>query len=142
MSDEVASDAEGAFEFINRFCKIYRSEWQKGIVQKKDGEIIAAVLYQDFNSSNVFVHVAGIPGRRWGTKQFLLETMYYPFITLGCKRMTGWVEADNAAAIQFDEHLGFTREATLKGAGQYGQDVHLYVMHREDCRHIRRFLTS
>lgn len=142
MSYQVASDAEGAFEFINRFCKIYRSEWQKGIVQLKDGEIIAAVLYQDCNSSNVFVHVAGVPGKRWATKQFLLETMYYPFITLGCQRMTGWVEVDNMAARRFDEHLGFKQEAILRGAGQYGQDVIIYAMHREDCRHIRRFITS
>ena len=68
--------------------------------------------------------------------------MYYPFITLGCERMTGGVEVDNMAARRVDEHLGFKQEAILRGAGQYGQDVILYVMHREDCRHIRRFITS
>lgn len=130
----VESDAEGAFEFLNRFCKIYRSEWQKGIVQKRDGRIIAAVLYQDCNSTNVFVHVAGEPGERWGTKSFLYWTMHYPFVQLGCSRMTGWVEVDNMAARKFDEHLGFKQEAILKGAGQHGQDVIVYAMHRQDCR--------
>lgn len=132
----VECDNEGGFEFLNRFFKVYRSEWQKAIVQKRDGEIIAAVVYQDFNGSNVFVHVAAEPGKRWGTKAFLYWTMHYPFIQLGAKRMTGWVEADNLAAQKFDEGLGFKREALLRGAGQHGQDVILYVMHREDCRHV------
>jgi RimJ/RimL family protein N-acetyltransferase len=132
----VECDNEGGFEFINRFFKIYRSEWQKSIVQKRDGEIIAAVLYQDFNGSNIFVHMAAEPGRRWGTKDFLYWTMHYPFVQLGAQRMTGWVEVDNIVAQKFDEHLGFKREAILKGAGQHGQDVILYVMHREDCRHV------
>lgn len=132
----VESDAEGAFEFMNKFFKVYRSEWQKGIVQKRGGEIVAAVLYQDFNSSNVFVHVAAEPGKRWATRDFRYWTMHYPFVQLGAKRMTGWVEDDNVAAQKFDEHLGFKREATLKGAGQHGQDVHIYVMHREDCKYV------
>lgn len=132
----VEVDNEGGFEFINRFFKVYRSEWQKSIVQKRDGEIVAAVLYQDFNSSNVFVHLAAEPGKRWGTKEFLYWTMHYPFEQLGCKRLTGWVESDNEAAWKFDEHLGFKREAVLKGAGQHGQDVYVYVMHREDCKHV------
>jgi RimJ/RimL family protein N-acetyltransferase len=132
----VEVDNEGGFEFINKFFKVYRSEWQKSIVQRRDGEIVAAVLYQDFNGSNVFVHVAAEPGKRWGTKEFLYWTMHYPFVQLGARRMTGWVDIDNFAARRFDEHLGFKEEAILKGAGQKGQDVVLYVMHREDCRHV------
>ncbi len=132
----VECDSEGGFEFINRFFKVYRSEWQKAIVQKREGEIIAAVLYQDFNGSNVFAHVAAEPGKRWGTKAFLYWTMHYPFVQLGAKRMTGWVSVNNVAAQKFDEHLGFEREATLKRAGEHGEDVILYVMHREDCPHV------
>jgi RimJ/RimL family protein N-acetyltransferase len=132
----VECDNEGGFEFINRFFKVYRSEWQKAIVQKRDGEIIAAVLYQDFNGSNVFVHVAAEPGKRWLTRDFLYWTMHYPFVQLGARRMTGWVEVNNFASRRFDEHVGFKEEAVLKGAGQDGQDVILYVMHREDCRHV------
>jgi RimJ/RimL family protein N-acetyltransferase len=39
-------------------------------------------------------------------------------------------------ARRLDEHLGFTHEATLRGAAPDGGDVLLYVMRREDCRFI------
>ncbi len=132
----VEVDNEGGFEFVNRFFRVYRSEWQKSIVQKRDGEIVGAVLYQDFNGHNIFVHQAAVPGRRWATRDFLYWTMHYPFVQLGATRMTGWVEEDNIYVQKFNEHLGFRREATLTGAGQNGQNVHLYVMHRDDCRYV------
>jgi RimJ/RimL family protein N-acetyltransferase len=130
---EVAND-EG-FAFVNRYFNIYWSAWTKAIVQRRDGEIVAAVLYQDANAHNVFAHIVMKPGARL-TRNFLYWIFAYPFLQLKMSRITGWVSSTNAAAIKFDEHLGFKREATLKGAGQNGEDVYLYVMHREGCRYV------
>lgn len=132
----VECDNEGGFEFINRFFKVYRSEWQKSIVLKREREIIAAVVLQDFNGSNVFMHVAALPGPKPKTRELIYWVFHYAFKQLGAKRATGWVEASNERAWKFDEKLGFTREATLKNAGEHGGDVYVYVMHAEDCRHV------
>lgn len=132
----VKSDAEGAFQFLIQFFPLVRTEHQTGIVLERDGEVIAAALYVEFNGTNVFVHLAGKPGRRWLTRDFLYWGFHYPFVQLNCKRITCWVEASNADSRRFVEHIGWTHEATLSGAGQNGVDVLIYRMFREDCKYV------
>lgn len=132
----IESDADGAFEYVNRFYTIYASSFQKGIVQKRGGEIISACVYHEFNGTNVFMHIAGKPGTNWLTRGMLYWCFHYPFEQLGCKRVTGWIEADNLASRRFAERTGWTHEATLEGAGRDGVDVLIYKMRREDCRYV------
>lgn len=134
---EVVSDAEGAFSYLNTRFKLLRVEGSQGIVLKRDGKIIAACLYENFNRHNVFMHCAGDPSRKWLTRQFLFNAFDYPFNQLKVTRITLWVESDNADSIRFVEHLGFGLEATLHGAGSSGQDALVYVMYRESCQHVR-----
>ncbi len=108
----------------------------KGIGLERDGDLVAGVLYESFNGANIWMHVAAVPGSRWLTRDFLKYAFHYPFVELGCKRISGWVEADNFAAQKFDEHLGFVHESTLEGAGRRGVDVFIYRMKREECRYV------
>lgn len=133
---EVVSDADAAFEFVTQFYALCPQKGQKGIVQKRDGEVIAAALYVENNGTNCFLHVAGSPGRRWLTREFYYWCLHYPFIQCGLKRMTAWIEATNADSRRFAEHAGWKPEATLKGAGVNGVDVVLYVLWREDCKYV------
>ncbi len=135
MTYEISPDRDIAFNFVNAQLGCGRTANQRGLSLIKDGEVIAGIVYDEFNGSNVFMHVAATPGRRWMTRAFLHNAFLYPFVQMGANRITGWVEADNLDARRFDEHLGFRPEAVLKGAGSKGQDVILYVMHREDCRY-------
>jgi hypothetical protein len=50
--------------------------------------------------------------------------------------VSGWVLDTNKEAQRLNEHLGFEKEAVLKGAGPGGVDVIIYVMWREGCRHV------
>lgn len=135
---EVVADEDAAFRFIRDFIPINPSFDQKGIVLRVGDEVIAALLYVEFNGTNCFMHIAARPGRRWLNRDFLFWGFHYPFEQLGCSRITGWVEVDNTDSCRFLEHLGFVREATLKGAGVHGQDVILYRMFREECRFLGR----
>lgn len=137
---QVVSDAVEAFRFINTQFKVYASSWQKGIVLQKDGETIAAVLYAEFNGANVFVHLAGTPGRHWLTRDFLYWGFHYPFEQLGCQRITCLVEASNAASQQFCEHIGWTKEFVHPRAASDGGDLISYRMFREDCKHVQERL--
>lgn len=131
----VAADRDRAYDYVTSFFGLSRTEHQKGLIQLKDDEIIAAVVYDDFNGSNIFMHCAGKPGSKWLTRWFLHEAFKYPFITLGAKRITLWIETANAPSIRFAEHLGFKREATLERAAAKGGDVVVYRMFREECRY-------
>lgn len=129
------SDAVRAYNFCSKFFPVTRTEWQKGLCQLRDGEVIAAVLYDECNGSNLWMHVAGEPGRRWLTRSFLHWAFHYPFEQVGVKRISAWVEANNMDSRNFCEHVGFVREATLKYAGRDGVDVYIYTMFREACRY-------
>jgi RimJ/RimL family protein N-acetyltransferase len=124
-------------EFVADRLQINRSPSQVGIGLEVGGDLIAGVLYDDFNKSNVWMHVAAVPGKRWLNREFLWFCFQYPFIQLGVKRASGWVEVDNMEARRFDEHLGFKAEAVLEGAGRNGQDVIIYRMWRHECRFIK-----
>ena len=100
----------------------------------EDGELIAGVVYNMFTGPSISMHVAAMPGRRWITKDFLWRAFAYPFIQLGCQRVTGLVREDNLDAQRFDEHLGFVREGLLRSACEDGQNMILYGMLRKECR--------
>lgn len=133
---EIICDTPRVFDFCTKFFPLNESAGLQGIGLANDGELIAGVLYDDWNGSNIWMHVAAVPGRRWLTRDYLKFCFGYPFTQLGCRRVSGWVEASNHDARRFDEHLGFKEEAVLKQAGRNGDDVIIYVMYREDCRYV------
>jgi RimJ/RimL family protein N-acetyltransferase len=105
---------------------------------EQDGELIAGVVYTEFNGSNIFMHVAAEPGGRWLTRRFLWAVFHYPFKVLRVRRITGWVEASNEAARRFDEHLGFEEETRLSEAARDGGEVIVYRMTPEKCRFLEK----
>lgn len=113
-----------------------RAEGMRTIGLRKDGELVAGVVYEGFNGRNVWMHVAAVPGARWLVRDYLLACFAYPFLVCGVERVSGYVNASNVQARRFDEHLGFREEARLLGAAADGGDVILYVMWKKDCRYV------
>jgi RimJ/RimL family protein N-acetyltransferase len=110
-----------------------------GIGMEDGGELIAGVVYNEWNQVNVNMHVASIGNRRWMTREYLWMCFDYPFNQLKVKRITAFIEDENTDAIRFDEHLGFKYETRMRDAYVNG-DILIYVMRRDDCRflNIRR----
>lgn len=104
----------------------------KAIGWAEGGELLAGVVYQNYNGVNVFTHIAG-KGMCWLSRKFLWTIFDYPFNQLGCRRITATVLASNTTSRRFVEHLGFSLESTMRQAARDG-DVLVYVMFREDCR--------
>lgn len=115
---------------------LHRSDDMRAIGLRRDGALIAAALYEGFNRQNMWVHLCGVPGSRWMTRDFLRAGFAYPFLVCGVQRLSGYVNASNHAARRLNEHLGYQIEATLAGAAPDGGDVLIYVMRREDCRYV------
>lgn len=108
----------------------------EGIGLKRDGQMVAGVIYEGWNDHNVWMHVCAEPGSRWMTRAYLRECFAFPFVERGLKFVRGHVNASNDAARRLDEHLGFRQEARLYGAAADGGDVILYCMRRDECRFI------
>lgn len=113
-----------------------RSEDMRAIGLRREDELVAAAVYEGYNGQNLWVHLAGLPGRRWMTRDFLRAGFAYPFIVCGVQRLSGYVNASNAEARRLNEHFGYRVETVLRGAAHDGGDVLIYVMWRKDCRYV------
>lgn len=138
MTTRIVSDPGRVFAFCKERMPLSLVAGMKGLGLEKDGELVAGVIYEGYNQHNVWMHVAAEPGAKWLNRDFLRYSFHYPFVELGCKRVSGYVEASNSQARRFDEHLGFKQEAVLQGAASDGGDVILYVMWRNDCRYLEK----
>lgn len=138
MSHRIVSNPGRVWAFLNDLGVLHNPVGgMKGLGLERDGELVAGVIYEGYNGRNVWMHVGAVPGKRWLVREYLHYCFHYPFVELGCDRLSGYVESSNAEARRFDEHLGFTEEARLQGAARDGGDVILYVMWREQCRFLK-----
>jgi RimJ/RimL family protein N-acetyltransferase len=100
------------------------------------GQMIATVLYTNYNRQNIEMHVASDGSRKWMTRAFLHAVFAYPFLQLECRRVTGIVMGSNADALRFDKSIGFTLEGTMREASTDGSDLLILGMLREECRFL------
>lgn len=101
----------------------------------RDGEIIAATIYNHYTGPNVMTSIAGAPGRRWMTRAYLGAIFRYPFLQLRVRRITALVETCNSDSRRLVEHMGFTVEGLMRHAA-VDDDLLVYGMLRQDCRFL------
>lgn len=103
---------------------------------ERGGELVAGVLFDNYNGRSACMHVAAIPGKRWMTREYLRICFDYPFNQLKLQKLIGLVDSTNHDALSFDKHLGFIEEAVITDAGQHG-DLHILTMTPEQCRFLK-----
>jgi RimJ/RimL family protein N-acetyltransferase len=106
-------------------------EWPRTIAIFRKGEIVAAVIYYDYRHPDIHASIASTTPA-WATKDALAAIMRYPFIQLGCKRITAGTEASNHPAREFLCRLGFKQEGYHRDAAPNG-DVVSYGLLRKDA---------
>jgi len=73
------------------------------------GEIVAAAVFHDYRPPSIEVtFVTTTP--RWASRANIKAILNYPFVQLGCKRVTAITPEDNKQARAFLERLGFKQE--------------------------------
>lgn len=98
-----------------------------------DGELVAGVLYEDWNGVNVVCHIAGVGN--WATRHYLAVIFDYPFKQLNVNRITVPVSSKNDRCIALVKRMGFTMEARLSRATPEG-DLLLFAMFKDECRFL------
>lgn len=103
---------------------------------ERDGEIVAGIVFNNFNGSNATCHIAiSKPGKY--LPSLFSEFCRYAFDVAGVNRLTGMVPSDMPKVLAFDKHLGFEEEFVMRGAAPGGADMHVLVMWREKCRWLK-----
>lgn len=129
----MTADTLRVVRFVQAHQPLALVENMKAIGLERDGELVAGVVYEGYNGHNVWMHVA-IAGHI--TQASFRYVFHYPFVELGCRRVSGYVQASNAKVNRLCKHLGFKQEAILLGAAADGGDVIIYAMTKEECRHV------
>lgn len=102
---------------------------------EEDGRLIAGVCYTGYTGNGILMHVAA-EGKGWLNRAFLKAAFHFPFVSLGCTRVSGLVRTDNKEAQRFDEHLGFKKEGVIRRGDDDGCDLIMYGMLKEECRFL------
>jgi hypothetical protein len=107
-----------------------------GVFDTEKNCLVAGVYYERFTGYNIFMHQVMQPGGT--TKDFFWYAFYYPFVELGCSRVTGMLPEENEKALRVALKLGFKEEARIAGASRAGKDVIILRMLKEECRWLVR----
>jgi RimJ/RimL family protein N-acetyltransferase len=99
---------------------------------EKDGEVIAGVIYENWNGRSIVAHMA-VTGRL--TREFIGAIFRYAFVKCGVDKVILPISSANTKSNKFAKHLGFTEEARLKDAAADG-DVILYTLKKGDCKYL------
>lgn len=103
--------------------------WQEG------ENLRAVVIWDGFSPCDCNIHIASDGSRTWMRRAFLKTAFMHPFVQWNMRRVTGLVPSKNTIALQFDLHLGFQVEGTVRHALP-DDDIILLGLLREDCRWI------
>ena len=100
-----------------------------------DGEIVAAAIYNNYRPPNIEItFVASSP--RWASRGAIRAIMRYPFVQLGCKRLTAVTSAHNRRARAFLRRLGFRQEGVHRDALPDGDAVSYGLLTKDAARWI------
>ena len=76
-------------------------------------KMIAGAVYSNYRDFDVEFHIASV-SEKWCQKGILSKLLDYPFIQLGCVRMTSTIAADDQRTLRLAKGIGFVIERLLK----------------------------
>ena len=97
------------------------------------GELAAIAVFNQYRHPNIEISfVTYTP--RWATREAVSAILRYPFIQIGCKRVTATTEATNQPARAFLCRLGFREEGFHPDALPTGDAVTYGLLARDAAR--------
>lgn len=99
---------------------------------KKDDELVAGVIYENWNHQSIWCHMV-IEGRM--TPSFLAAIFDYAYNVAQVEKVILPVGSDNEESMKLVLNMGFLEEARIKEGRPEG-DIVLYTMKRTDCRFL------
>ncbi len=120
---------------------VFKGEYKTLACADGDGNILAAVLYNNFchridgSPLSLEMSVASVD-KRWANRHTLYAFFYYPFIQLGLDRVMTQCSAERDNVIKFNKRLGFVKEGYHRNGWILGGDSLSFGMLKEECRWI------
>lgn len=106
-----------------------------GVIRR--GELAAVAVFHCYRHPNIEISFVTCD-RHWATPQTVRGILRYPFVQLGCKRLTAITERKNQPTVAFLYRLGFRLEGTHPDVFESG-DALTFGLLRKDAE---RWLTE
>ena len=94
---------------------------------------MAGCVFSQFRPPNIEISFATTTPK-WATKQVIRDILRYPFLQLGCKRVSCITEATNQHARAFLCRLGFHEEGVHPDALETGDAITFGLLRRDAAR--------
>jgi len=106
---------------------------------EREQKLLAVVAWDNWRGRDIEVTFAS-DNPRWATRQTIMTLLAYPFIQLGCQRVTSFVYKSNKRARRLNEGLGFVQEGKHRDAGKNLEPVFSYGLTKRDfvAKYLKR----
>lgn len=123
------------WDAFNEHLPILHVEDSGGILALRDGELVGGCVTDNWTETSVQCHFYI---KDWTVlRHDFLETCFeYMFNTCNRRIIYGLVPGDNAKAIKFNSHMGFTEKCRFEGAFKDGVDYVIMELKKENCKHL------
>jgi hypothetical protein len=101
----------------------------------RGGALAAGIVFHNWRRTDVEI-VAAADSPAWAYPATLRTLFFYPFVTLGCVRVTAIVGRRNRRSRAFVAGLGFRLEGVIRRGLDGRQDAFVYGLLREECRFL------
>lgn len=91
------------------------------------------VIYHEYRKIDIRIVMAA-DSPKWATRGTIRNILAYPFLQLGCRRVTAVIAKKNKRSRRLVEGVGFVLEGGLRRAMGDGDMACLYGMLAEECR--------
>lgn len=99
----------------------------------RHGKLAAVAVFHQFRKPSIEISFV-TADKQWATPQTVRGILRYPFIQLGCKRLTAITEATNQSTRTFLCRLGFREEGYHPDSFESGDAVSYGLLRRDATR--------
>jgi RimJ/RimL family protein N-acetyltransferase len=104
-----------------------------GIGVEEKGLLLAVAVFDRYRGHDIEISFAA-DSPRWARRGVIRGILSYPFLQLGCIRLTTITAAQNMRARRLDEGLGFKLEGIHRDGLAPGIDAASYGMLKDECK--------
>ena len=131
MGWNIVSGPEVGYWVTQHTDGVYHPDVSSAIGLVRNDEMMAGVIYENWNHQSVVVHIA------WKrlTPAYLGAIFDYAYNVCDVHKIIGPINSSNTKALNLVKKLGFTEEARIKDAAPNG-DIVIMTQTRDACRYL------
>ena len=100
---------------------------------EENGVLLAVAVFDRYRGHDIEISFAA-DSPRWARRGVIRGIFHYPFVQLGCVRLTTITAENNTRARRLDEGLGFVLEGIHPNGLAPGVTAVSYGMQRSECK--------